>query len=38
MLEKGVVAGIVNISGDINTWGKQLDGEPMESGKNFKQR
>ncbi|MCG9792889.1 FAD:protein FMN transferase [Flavobacterium algicola] len=27
LLAKGVVAGIVNISGDINTWGKQMDGK-----------
>jgi thiamine biosynthesis lipoprotein len=27
LISKGVVAGIVNVSGDINTWGKQLNGE-----------
>jgi thiamine biosynthesis lipoprotein len=32
LVEKGVVAGIVNISGDINTWGKQLDGEKWKVG------
>jgi thiamine biosynthesis lipoprotein len=32
LVEKGVVAGIVNISGDINTWGKQLDGEQWKVG------
>lgn len=26
LIEKGVVAGIVNASGDMNTWGRQLDG------------
>lgn len=26
--EKGCKAGIVNVSGDINTWGYQLDGNP----------
>lgn len=25
---KGCVSGIVNVSGDINTWGKQVDGKP----------
>jgi FAD:protein FMN transferase len=25
---KGCVSGIVNVSGDVNTWGKQLDGTP----------
>ena len=25
---KGCVSGIVNVSGDINTWGKQSDGKP----------
>jgi thiamine biosynthesis lipoprotein len=29
---KGVVAGIVNISGDINTWGKQLNGQQWKVG------
>lgn len=28
MQQKGVTAGIVNASGDMNTWGKQPDGEP----------
>ncbi|EIA07581.1 FAD:protein FMN transferase [Flavobacterium frigoris] len=32
LVEKGVVAGIVNISGDINTWGKQLDGSQWKVG------
>lgn len=32
LIEKGVVAGIVNISGDINTWGKQLDGNQWKVG------
>ncbi|WP_367769781.1 FAD:protein FMN transferase [Flavobacterium sp. WC2421] len=32
LIGKGVVAGIVNISGDINTWGKQLDGEKWKVG------
>lgn len=32
LVEKGVVAGIVNISGDINTWGKQLDGNQWKVG------
>lgn len=26
--EKGCTSGIVNVSGDINTWGHQLDGKP----------
>lgn len=25
---KGCIAGIVNVSGDINTWGSQIDGKP----------
>lgn len=29
---KGCSAGIVNVSGDINTWGKQLDGKPWTIG------
>lgn len=29
---KGVAAGIVNISGDINTWGKQTNGEKWKVG------
>jgi thiamine biosynthesis lipoprotein len=32
LVEKGVLAGIVNISGDINTWGKQLDGNQWKVG------
>lgn len=32
LVEKGVVAGIVNISGDINTWGKQINGEKWKVG------
>ena len=32
LISKGVVAGIVNISGDINTWGKQLNGEEWKVG------
>jgi thiamine biosynthesis lipoprotein len=32
LVEKGVVAGIVNISGDINTWGKQQDGKQWKVG------
>ncbi|MEZ7500242.1 FAD:protein FMN transferase [Flavobacterium sp. Arc3] len=32
LVSKGVVAGIVNISGDINTWGKQLNGEKWKVG------
>jgi thiamine biosynthesis lipoprotein len=32
LISKGVVAGIVNISGDINTWGKQLNGEQWKVG------
>lgn len=29
---KGCLSGIVNVSGDINTWGKQLDGKPWTVG------
>lgn len=29
---KGCSSGIVNVSGDINTWGKQLDGKPWTVG------
>lgn len=29
---KGCVSGIVNVSGDINTWGKQIDGKPWTVG------
>jgi thiamine biosynthesis lipoprotein len=25
---KGCISGIVNVSGDINTWGRQIDGKP----------
>ncbi len=32
LVAKGVQAGIVNISGDINTWGKQLNGEQWKIG------
>ncbi len=32
MLAKGVSAGIVNGSGDMNTWGKQPDGSPWNIG------
>ncbi|WP_082434913.1 FAD:protein FMN transferase [Pedobacter sp. Hv1] len=32
MLAKGVKAGIVNGSGDMNTWGKQPDGTPWNIG------
>ena len=28
LLSKGCKSGIVNVSGDINTWGKQIDGKP----------
>jgi thiamine biosynthesis lipoprotein len=28
LLSKGCKSGIVNVSGDINTWGKQTDGKP----------
>nr|WP_081990248.1 FAD:protein FMN transferase [Psychroserpens sp. Hel_I_66] len=27
LIEKGVVSGIINASGDMNTWGKQVNGE-----------
>ena len=30
--EKGCKAGVVNVSGDINTWGNQLDGSPWTVG------
>lgn len=30
--EKGCVSGIVNVSGDISTWGKQIDGKPWTIG------
>jgi FAD:protein FMN transferase len=29
---KGCTSGLVNVSGDINTWGKQLDGKPWNIG------
>lgn len=29
---KGCLSGVVNVSGDINTWGKQLDGKPWTVG------
>lgn len=32
MLSKGINAGIVNGSGDMNTWGRQPDGEPWTIG------
>lgn len=32
LVREGVKAGIVNISGDINTWGKQLNGEQWKIG------
>ncbi len=32
MMAKGVKAGIVNGSGDMNTWGSQLDGSPWNIG------
>ncbi len=32
MMQKGVVAGIVNGSGDMNTWGTQPDGSPWNIG------
>ena len=28
LIAKGCQSGLVNVSGDINTWGKQLDGKP----------
>ena len=30
--EKGVVAGLINVSGDISTWGKQPDGQQWKVG------
>ncbi len=30
--EKGCTSGLVNVSGDINTWGKQPNGEPWSVG------
>ncbi len=43
LMQKGVIAGIINASGDMNTWGKQPDGEfwkvaitnPMDKNKAF---
>jgi thiamine biosynthesis lipoprotein len=32
LLSKGCLSGIVNVSGDINVWGKQLDGKPWTVG------
>lgn len=32
MISKGVSAGIINASGDINTWGKQPNGKPWTVG------
>ena len=32
LIVKGAPAGIVNISGDINTWGKQIDGKQWKVG------
>lgn len=32
MMAKGVVAGIINASGDMNTWGKQPDGKEWTVG------
>ncbi len=30
LIEKGVVSGIINASGDMNTWGKQPNGKPWK--------
>lgn len=43
LIKKGVVAGIINASGDMNTWGKQPNGDswkvaitnPMDKAKSF---
>lgn len=43
LIEKGVFSGIINASGDMNTWGKQTDGSewkvaltnPMDKNKGF---
>jgi thiamine biosynthesis lipoprotein len=43
LIKKGVVGGIINASGDMNTWGKQPNGDvwkvaitnPMDTSKNF---
>lgn len=32
LFDKGCVAGLVNVSGDISTWGKQPDGKPWKVG------
>jgi thiamine biosynthesis lipoprotein len=32
LIDKGCTAGIINVSGDINTWGKQLNGNPWTIG------
>ncbi len=32
MLDKGIQAGIINGSGDMSTWGKQLNGKPWNIG------
>lgn len=32
MMQKGVIAGIINASGDMNTWGKQPDGKEWTIG------
>jgi thiamine biosynthesis lipoprotein len=32
LLSKGCVAGLVNVSGDISTWGQQPDGKPWKVG------
>lgn len=32
LLSKGCLSGIVNVSGDINSWGKQPDGKPWTVG------
>lgn len=32
LISKGCVSGIVNVSGDINTWGKQVNGKPWTVG------
>ena len=32
MLAKGIKAGIVNGSGDMSTWGRQLNGQPWNIG------
>jgi thiamine biosynthesis lipoprotein len=30
LMSKGVTAGIINASGDMNTWGRQIDGSPWK--------